>query len=582
MASNPNAAPAAPTPNHNTPPVPQDVSPTDVVLQRLNVANFDQYAANRVTVTGKGRDAALKAEREHIANTRSLYEGSMTKVFDATRRIAEKTGFGTLVDESRYEALMPGSSAYADMLIDAVETNTTPSAEQQAFMSAMEARAFACESQVQSMFVDTAAYGDPADFAAAKQAAIAELIAEQQAKAAHYAATGQASIQADYLRRADGLQLYEQTYANATTMPQDDVMAASDYLIAVRSGNAMAMQTAKTRMESQQKRDAARAAWEPQIYARMQANLEAKTIADHEQAVEANTQALETLGGEVEALRTQLSALEGRRMRRSKDGEGNEDEYQDLRRDYDTAVRQLIAERVKQRTLEGAQFADDAELQLFIATETLQQSAALNEAKIEQYKTANKPLAKAINFLTGKRSDGTKETRKWVNRARKLTVAGVLIATAVTTGGAGTAVAAGALAGVKTYGALDAKASREVVSRTGGLLSEDEIRASIAAVPKQKRDPATGAMVDLTRDELIEASTAAATEAYLDAEQAQRIQRQRKRLGHIALGGGVGLLTGGTIGAVTAYDFGPIMQQGWDSFYESAHGRPNPSSPYTR
>ncbi len=258
-------------------------------------------------------------------------------------------------------------------------------------------------------------------------------------------------------------------------------------------------------------------------------------------------------------LRGQLSELDARRegrvsgiddMANSRIG-GNAAEYRRVKAEYVRANQTLMAHQLREK-LHNGDITSMEQINLFIAEQTVAQGVAFDEEKIEHLKTKDGRLAKAINFIAGRTSDGEKDQsrrNKIVRRGIKISAAGALIAMSVATGGAATAVAAGAWTALNVYAPLNAKDRAKRVNRQPGLLSQEEIQAALANTPKEIFDEASGEIINIEKDpnRTIQAKLDIASRTLERAAEQDVRKQQKKRLGRVAVSG----IIGGAVGTLS-------------------------------
>lgn len=270
------------------------------------------------------------------------------------------------------------------------------------------------------------------------------------------------------------------------------------------------------------------------------------------------SEAMTELMDNEEALRLNLADLNASRLLTASGLDSRADsrigdkaaEYRRAKEAHKEAGQALLMQKIVERS-KGEGFKTDAELNLFIAEQTLNMYGKLEDDTIDNVSTKNRRLGKVMNFLAGRTADGEKDTstrNKVVRRLIKGTVGIGLAAASVATGGAlPVAIAAGGWAGVNMYASLDAKAKSKWLNKEDSALSQSELLAASESAPTSGTDENGNKVEFKNIKKAVNKIEAAANAASGMIEKDVKSEQKRRAL---RLGGSA--LFGGAIGSASA------------------------------
>ncbi len=244
-------------------------------------------------------------------------------------------------------------------------------------------------------------------------------------------------------------------------------------------------------------------------------------------------------------------------------------EAQGIERRYKTAVQTMIAAEIAAKAAAGEKFADEAALNEFIATRTVDEAMALDKETIEQYGKNNGKLGKFINWVAGRKENGEPDPSKLKMFARMsiLGVAGAgLVAATVAFGGAPlAAIASGAVTSGKLYATFEARGRHNRMKKTPGLLKKEDVIANLQSVENDEiYDPETQELRDRTYGEYVfkkmEYSSNLIKNAANRETNWQKLHATKRLLGAVAIGVGVGVgarMIGHALNGVDAHGASP-------------------------
>lgn len=244
-------------------------------------------------------------------------------------------------------------------------------------------------------------------------------------------------------------------------------------------------------------------------------------------------------------------------------------EAQGIERRYKAAVQAMIAAEIAAKAAAGEKFADEAALNEFIATRTVDEAMALDKETIEQYSKNNGKLGKFINWVAGRKANGEPDPSKLKMFARMsiLGVAGAgLVAATVAFGGAPlAAIASGAVASGKLYATFEARGRHNRMKKTPGLLKKEDVIASLQSVENDEiYDPETQELRDRTYGEYVFKKMEHSSDLIKNAANRetnwQKLHATKRLLGAVAIGVGVGVgarMIGHALNGVDAHGASP-------------------------
>lgn len=215
--------------------------------------------------------------------------------------------------------------------------------------------------------------------------------------------------------------------------------------------------------------------------------LDAQQTLDNPDALADDEQLMDTARQQLADARTGLADIHAKRQKRvfgfdrmNPNAVGKKAlETQARQRKYNDAVQGLIAQEIKAKVTAGEAFKNEAALNEFIATRTVDEAMALDKEIIEKYGQANTKLSKAINWMAGRQPNGEPDNSRKA-KFRRLTLrygapVGFLTLSVVTGGSFAVAAASGMFATAKLYANFETAGRDARMKKAPGLLKKEDV-----------------------------------------------------------------------------------------------------------
>ncbi|RYF28801.1 MAG: hypothetical protein EOO17_04040 [Chloroflexi bacterium] len=245
----------------------------------------------------------------------------------------------------------------------------------------------------------------------------------------------------------------------------------------------------------------------------------------------------EKLGNELAAMNaSRILAMRGADSRANYRNGKNAVEYRELKASYDEANKALLMQKILDQSSVDGGFKTEAELNLFIAEQTLDANHTLEGETVTNVMNKNRRLGKVMNFLSGRNDEGERVKSKKRMAVHFLIGAGLAAGT-ILSGGV-LAPVAGGYAGLSMYASLDARAKNKWMNADRVVEKENILSALENTTPDRNAKPDESAEQAHVRT-LVRKIEAATREANVRAEKDilnQQNKRRNRALGSVAFG----------------------------------------------
>ena len=245
----------------------------------------------------------------------------------------------------------------------------------------------------------------------------------------------------------------------------------------------------------------------------------------------------EKIGKELATMNaSRILAMRGADSRGDNRNGKNAVEYRELKESYDEASKALLMQKIIDQSDKDGGFKTEAELNLFIAEQTLDANHTLEGETVMNVMHKNRRLGKVMNFLSGHNAEGERIKSK-KRTAVHFLIGGALAAGTIASGGI-LAPVAGGYAGLSMYASMDAKAKNKWMDADRAVGKKEVLSALENATPDRnvESDETAEQAHVRTLVRKVEAAMRAANAGTEKDILNQQTKRRNRAIGSVAFG----------------------------------------------